>query len=312
MKRKIRERLLSSGALAVGFARAGEICPEVDEAYGEWISQGNHGEMAYLERHRPLRRHTDSVLPGANTVISLAFSYTPSEWRPPELPYIAAYAYGDDYHIALRERLTSLIKEFQEEFGGKWRICIDSAPVAERYWAVKSGIGRRSVNSNVIIDEYGSFCFLVEILTTIEIEPDPSPMNTGIGCMGCGKCVEVCPGKAINGDGTIDARLCINYLTIEKKSEFSEEEKETIRKGTGHLYGCDLCQRVCPHNQGITPVALNCFKLRDFIKKLTPDRIQTLSETDFRQLFRQSPLLYAGIERLKRNAECLNSMALKK
>lgn len=312
MKEEIREKLLAAGAVAAGFAEAGEIDPHVHEQYAKWIGEGWHGEMAYLERHIPLRRHTDNVLPGAKTVISLAFSYAPQEWRAEELPAVAAYAYGEDYHIVLRERLSPIVREFQKEWGGKWRICIDSAPVAERYWALKSGIGKKGLNGSIIIENCGGLCFLVEILTTIIFPPDYPSNET---CIQCGKCRIVCPGKAIKDDGTIDARRCINYLTIEKKGEFSESEKSLLSHGSGHLFGCDLCFRSCPHNHLPSQHTSSHSKsdkkshslfppLAD-IACLTPDKILRMTFSSFQTTFSRSPLSYSGLPLLIRNAKAL-------
>lgn len=250
MKEKIRKILINTGAKAVGFASAGEIDNCAHEYFKTWVEEGFHGEMAYLERHIPLRHHTDHVLEGAKTVISLAFSYVPEKWRPINLPMIAAYAYGDDYHKVIRKILRPAVRQLQELFGGKWRICVDSAPVAERFWALKSGIAKKAVNNCVIVEGCGGLCFLAEILTTIVLDPDQS--STG-GCLGCGACIKACPAKALSENGHFDARKCINYLMIEKKSVLTPEEKSLIDSGAGHIYGCDRCLRVCPHNKDLIP-----------------------------------------------------------
>lgn len=299
IKEEIFNSLLDAGASAVGFAKAGKISSEVETQYKNWIGEEFHGEMGFLERHIPLRQHTDNVLQGAKTIISLAFSYVPAEWKTLS---IAAYAYGEDYHNVLRKILRPIIKDFQDKYGGKWRVCIDSAPVAERYWAVKSGIGKRGVNGSIIVEDCGSLGFLVEILTTIEIEPDKPSIEK---CDSCGACIKICPGKAIKGDGTIDARKCINYLTIEKKGDFTEKEKMTVSSNEGHLFGCDLCLRVCPHNIGLAPSGINEFNYSEEIRKLTPLDIINMGKDEFKDLFSKSPLLYAGYEKLVRNAQTL-------
>ena len=252
IREDVRSVLLSAGAVAVGFSEAGDISMGVAEDYERWIGEGCHGEMGYLERHVPLRLNTDHVLPGARTVISLAYSFRPKEWRDESLPYISAYAYGPDYHVVLREIFNPVIARLKEELGGKWRLCIDSAPVAERYWALKSGIGKRGLNCAVIVDGCGPLCFLAEILTTIEIPPDrgvteetdASDLVAG-WCSRCGRCLEVCPTGALRGDGTMDARRCINYLMIEKKSPLTESEQKIVDSPPGHLLGCDRCLKVC-------------------------------------------------------------------
>lgn len=250
MKEEIRKQLLETGAVAVGFAKAGEIDEATHEYFKNWVGEGYNGEMGYLERHIPLRRHTDYVLPEANTVISLAFSYAPNEWRPLELPMISAYAYGEDYHKTLRRILKPVVRNFEEKYGGRWRICIDSAPVSERYWAVKSGIGYRGLNGCIIVDGCGPLCFLAEILTTLRFPPDESDEATlhSVMCSRCGKCVESCPTKALQPDGTFIATRCINYLMIEKKTPLTSSEQAIISTPPGYLLGCDRCLRPCPHN----------------------------------------------------------------
>ena len=302
MKDEIRRLLMDSGALAVGFATAGEVDPDCRDSFKAWVRGGNHAGMAYLERHVNLRSHTDNVLPDAKTVISLAYSYVPKTKRDARSSMIAPYAYGDDYHLVLREILKPRVEELREKYGGKWRICIDSAPVAERYWALKSGIGIKGLNGNVIVKGAGSFCYLAEVLTTLEIEADAESAQV---CEGCGKCVAACPGKALKADGLIDANLCINYLTIEKKGDFASAEGELTGKVGNSLYGCDLCMKVCPHNRCQKETNIKSFLLRDEIRTLTPEEVMTMDEETFKRRFSRSPLLYAGYEKLKRNSENL-------
>lgn len=302
MKEDIRNRLLEAGASSVGFSSAGNIDQAVAENFDRLIGEGWHGEMSYLSRHAELRKNTGHILSGASTVISLAFGYRPSEWLPEGKPMIASYAYGDDYHVVIREKLFPVIKSIQDVYGGKWRLCIDSAPLSERYWAVTSGIGIRGLNGAVITPQNGCLCFLAEILTTLSIESD-RPM-TG-DCGKCGRCLDACPAGALNGDGMVTAKKCINYLTIEKKGEFTEEEKKLLRKDGGYLYGCDRCLRVCPHNQGEGHDVTSVFCLREEIASLTPEKIMEMDEEEFKRIFKRSPLLYAGYERLRRNASVL-------
>lgn len=303
MKETIREFLLSSGATAVGFAKAGKIDESVGKQYDAWIKEGCHGEMSYLERHSPFKEHTDHVLPEAATVISLAFGYSPERWRTPDLPLIAAYAYGEDYHIVIREKLFPIIRDLKAKYGGKWRLCIDSAPIAERYWAVKSGIGIRGINGSVISRDGNGFCFLAEILTTLEIEPDKPSADW---CCKCGACIKECPSKAIRGDGTIDSRRCINYLTIEKKNELNQSELSIISSGkTGFLYGCDLCLRMCPHNKTSLTSSKSIFKADERIMNLTLEEILSMTTEEFKKRHPRSPILYAGFSKLRNIADIL-------
>lgn len=305
MKEEIRKKILEAGASAVGFAKSGAPSSQVIQNFEKWIENEMHGDMAYLQRHIPLRSHTDNVLPGSKTIISIAFSYVPLKYREENLPAIACYAYGEDYHDVIRKKLNPLINKFKEIYGGEWRICIDSAPVEERYWAVKSGIAKRGINGNVIVEACGSLCFLAEILTTLEIDPDREKSGK---CIGCGKCIEICPAGAITGDGTIDARLCINYISIEKKGELSEDEKFLMRKGKGTLYGCDRCLLICPHNQSVLPSSINEFKAKEFIIDFTLEKALLISEEEFNEKFKKSSLKRAGYAGIKRNAEAIKKL----
>ena len=304
MKDYVKGRLLDAGAVAVGFAKAGAVSDDLQRDYFEWIAEGMHAEMDYLKRHLPLKSHTDSVLPGAKTVISMAFGYKPDSIPGEPSSLVAPYARVEDYHLVIRERLMPVVEEFKGKFGGEWRICIDSAPVAERYWALQAGLGRKGLNGAVIVEGVGSYCFLAEILTTLEAEADtPDPGE----CDRCGRCVRECPGKAICGDGRIDAGKCINYLTIEKKSDFTGSDIEILKRGKFPLFGCDICMRVCPHNRetgndGKSRNLDDIFPQVAEIETLTPEKILGMEPAEFKQKFSRSPLYYAGLKRLRRNA----------
>ena len=296
MRERIRSMILSCGASACGFACAGDIPEECDSQFREWIASGHHAGMDYLERHVLLRRNLSNVLEGVSTVISVAFDFSLPDSSFP----VAGYAVGKDYHKTLRQILKAPCADISVMTGGRTRVCIDSAPVAERYWAVKSGIGIRGVNGSVIIPGHGSCCFLAEILLTAFLPPD-SPGSGEIECGRCGACVRLCPMGAISGDGTIDSRKCLNYLTIEHKGSFPDEaENLTLVK----LFGCDVCLGVCPHNH-------NCKGRKvypDFlpmprITGLTKERIKEMTEEEYDILLQGSPLRRAGLSGLRRNAE---------
>lgn len=301
MKDAIRNLISEAGACAVGFASAGLIEDCVAEDYGRWIGEGCNAGMGYLERHAPLRRDTGNVLSGAMTVISAAFSYAPAQRRDDGMPVISCYAYGEDYHDVLRRRLTPAVERMKREYGGDWRICIDSAPLAERYWAMRGGIGRLGRNGSVIIDGYGGLCFLAEILTTLEIEPDRASEKA---CAGCGACVAACPTGALRPDGTVDARRCLNYLTIEHRGEWTVEMAEAMHteKGRNTLYGCDICQRVCPHNHDIPATDIEEFRLSEKLSALSAADVIGMSREEFSSFFKGSAIKRARYEGLTRNA----------
>ncbi len=296
----IRKSLLDTGAVAVGFAAAVPIDSAVAADYDNWITSGCNAGMDYLARHAPLRRDPTNVLEGAKTVISTAFSYNPSVRRSAHLPVIATYAYGDDYHDVLRRRLSPAITTLREALGGEWRICTDTAPLPERYWAMRAGIGRLGLNGSIIIDGYGSRIFLAEILTTVEIIPDvPSTRR----CMECGVCLKTCPGKAIGRNCHIDARRCLSYLTIEHKGDFpSDADVVHTPSGRHTLYGCDICIEVCPHNRNIPPTAIPEFALRPDIATLTAEQAVVMTQSQFSELFRGSAIKRARLVGLQRNA----------
>lgn len=306
----ICKAVMASGAVAVGFAEAEETDAGVAGQYESWIASGAAAGMDYLVRHAQLRRHPRNVLENVRGIVSIAYSYAPAEWRPQELPQIACYAYGQDYHDVLRKRLQPVVEHLKEQLGGEWRICIDSAPLAERYWAVKSGIGRIGKNGSVIVDNFGSYVFLVELLTTLPVgskiaeRASDEPVKR---CEGCDACVRACPQGALKGDGTLDARRCLNYLTIEHRGEWEGESAEAMQTAMGvrTLYGCDICQRVCPHNRDVPPTVIAEFAPSSFILALDKDTALSLDQESFSRHFKGSPIKRAKLVGLLRNARNL-------
>lgn len=307
-KSVIRDRIIEAGAVAVGFAAAGDVDSSVISQYREWIAQGNHAEMDYLRRHADLKVNPSSVLPDAATVISVAFSYAPVRFRDSRLPQIACYAYGDDYHDVIRRRLNPVVDSLKQEMGGEWRICIDSAPIAERYWALKSGIGIRGMNGSIMVEGAGGYVFLAEIVTTIPITPD---LSSSAECEKCGACRKACPQNALLADGTVDSRRCLNYLTIEHRGEWQGEFAGNMQGDVAGntLYGCDICLRVCPHNKNVVPTSINEFIAREDITGLTADAAATMTQEQFSKVFKGSPIKRAKLAGLQRNA--LNVLRLK-
>lgn len=305
MKRRIKKILRESGAVAIGFAKAGKIEDDEIIRYSKWIESGKHASMDYLCRNAVLRQHTDNVLPGAQTVISLAFSYIPIYWREMSKPAIAAYAYGDDYHEVVRKRLLPLISKLKDDLGGEWRVCVDSAPLAERYWALKSGIGKLTKSGNVWVAGGGTMCFLVEILTTLSLECD-QPSNPDLNiCGGCNVCIDNCPGKTLIKGESLDAGKCVSYLTIEKKGNYRNDEIESLKSEIykkGFLFGCDLCVRFCKLNKNLQPTNIPEFSIRQEIINLEVEDIKMMEDSDFSKRFSHSPIKRAKIDGLKRNA----------
>lgn len=255
MKTAVSERLASllreAGAVAFGVAQAAPVEPEEWKRFEWWLRRSWQAGMEYMRNYPEIRRDPRLLLDGAQSIVSIAFNY-----RQPN-PYegqVAAYALGEDYHKVLRRRLKDVVTRLRDEFGGQWRVCIDSAPILERYWAVKCGVGRRSpLHGNVIIEGVGSMVFLAELITTLQLEPcsENFVMARAQGSphllmKGKPKCYP-CPTGALRPGGMVDARRCINYLTIEKRDALSDEEREMVGDA---LFGCDACLRKATENAG--------------------------------------------------------------
>lgn len=297
---EILQRILSrQGVHHFAVCRAGTVDTESEKRYRRWLEEGCNASMDYLSRHADLRSDPRLLLQGAQSVICCAVSY----WHPQasQTPYFAAYALGSDYHEVLRRRLSAAAAEITEAFGGETRVCIDTAPVDERYWAEHSGLGVTGRNGCLIVGNCGSMCFLGEILTTIEL-PCHSSEKKLHTCGDCGKCIRACPTGALRGDGTVDARRCLSYLTIEHRGDFAE--------GTdlhGRLYGCDICAKVCPHNALPEVTDIAEFVPREEVVALTPEQVASMSQEDFSRIFTHSAVKRAKLEGLRRNARTLLS-----
>lgn len=237
------------GACAVGFATAGEVPTEVKERYEMWLAAGHEAGMGYMHNHMDLRCDPRKVLEGCRSVICVAFSYATGAVRDSQLPVISEYALLPDYHDWVKRRVReSGIGELlgEENFG--WRICVDSAPVAERYWGWRAGLGIIGDNGMLIVPGVGSKVILAEILTTAELAA--STPITG-DCGHCGRCSRACPAEALGEEGLIDCNYCLSYLSIEHKGAWEDERHLSAmhtEAGRNTLFGCDLCVSVCPHN----------------------------------------------------------------
>lgn len=293
MKEWIRECLSKSGACAVGFAAAGSVEEGEWSLFEDWLRRGDNAGMEYMHNYPGLRRDPRMLEDGTRSVISLAFNYKPETWRDDSHGMIASYAYGKDYHKVIRKLLKEPLRVIGERFpDAQFRVCVDSAPVLERYWALKSGVGYRGDNGCVIVPGFGSMVFLAEVLTNLEIEPD-APLE--MDCGHCGACRRTCPGNALTD--TIDCRRCLSYLTIEHRGEISDPEGRAVmetRAGQQTIFGCDRCLRVCPHNRTAPPTEIEAFRPLPQVLELTRSRLDELraqGEEAFRAHFAGSPIL---------------------
>lgn len=301
-KETLRSRLLEAGAVAVGFADAAPLPESEIRSLDDWIAAGCNAGMDWMARHAALRADPANVLPGVRTVISCAFSYTPLEVRDPGLPHISRYAYGEDYHTVLRDVITEALADTMP--AGEWRVCVDSAPLSERYWATRAGIGFLGDNGALIVPDVGCEVFLAEILTTMAYDADEP---TAGECLHCGACRTACPTGAMLPSGRIDCSRCISYLTIEHRGEWSDPEAiraMTTPAGHNALFGCDACVSACPLNSGRHDLTLSRFRPLPQVMVLGKE-IPDCSNRGFVRLFSGSALLRAGRQGLMRNARNL-------
>ncbi len=211
----IRRLVIEAGAVRAGVVTLGPVDSYAEELYRNWLAEGRHGEMGYLEKYAEVRHDPRLLLEGARSMIVAAFNYYGGEPEVSQPLKWARYAVGRDYHEEVRERLGRVAEAITAATGAQCRVTVDTAPLRERYWAVKAGVGFLGINNQLIVPEAGSWCVLGEIITTLELEADePDTRN----CLGCMRCVKACPGHALDGHGGMDARRCMSYLSIEKKN----------------------------------------------------------------------------------------------
>lgn len=294
---RIKSQAASLGFDACGFAAAAPVDDEAVQRYDRWVQQGHHGCMQWAAGHRDLRRDPSMLLEGAQTVISLALNYYPAKFQPQGTLRVAYYAYGRDYHEVLREKLTSLARFIEQTTCCATRPCVDSAPIRERYWAQRAGLGFVGRNNCLIIPGRGSFFFLGEIVTTARLHPDEPCTGS---CGDCGRCVKACPSGALGKDGAVDATRCLSCLLIENHDE---QLPAWVGDVIGdRVVGCDECQLCCPHNAHAVATSIEDFAPTDAVMTLTRERILEMTGGDFKRTFAHSAISRLRIKTLRRNA----------
>jgi epoxyqueuosine reductase len=285
-----------------GIARAVSL-DEDARRLERWLGQGFHGGMGYMENHFEMRVDPRKLVPGARSVITLLKNYFPGEQQQPELK-IARYAWGEDYHEVIRAQLNGLLSEAQTAIGGiAGRGFVDSAPVLERSWAQRSGLGWIGKNGNLINKGAGSYFFIATLITDIELEYD-DPFARDF-CGSCTKCIDACPTDAILPDKTINGSQCISYFTIELKEALIPGEMQG--RFDNWLFGCDVCQEVCPWNRFSKPHQETAFTPIPEILDLKSQDWEAMSEEAFRKIFKRSPLSRAKHKGILRNLRFLKS-----
>ena len=264
----------------------------------QWLAKGMHGNMQYMENHFDMRIDPTKLVPGAKSVITLLLNYFPEKQQHSEMPKIAKYAYGKDYHEVIRDKMKELIRLMKETIGEvNGRGFVDSAPVLERAWAVKSGLGWVGKNGNLINKQQGSFFFIATLITDLELEYD-SPYVKDF-CGTCTKCIDSCPTDAILPDKVIDGSKCISYFTIELKEALIPESMNG--KFDKWMFGCDTCQDVCPWNRFSKRTNEEAFTPIPAILNFSFNQWEELTEESFKEIFKQSPLRRSKFAGIKRN-----------
>jgi epoxyqueuosine reductase len=299
------EALLKELALEQGFQLAGiaslSQTPEHLPYLNEWLELGYAGEMAYLERQKDKRLDPALVLPGAKSMLCLGLLYNtghPLSIEGPRRPWVSRYAWGDDYHGVLQQKLKGLEAAIRRALPGDYAMKSygDTGPVSEKAWAAAAGLGWVGKNTNLIAGEKGSWFFLAEILLTLDLRPDAPAKDL---CGSCRKCLDACPTDAFPEPYVLDARRCVSYLNIEKRGEIPED----LQQGIGYnLYGCDICQDVCPWNHWKLLSPEPAFQPRPENLKPDLDKLRNLADDEFSRLYHGSAMKRTKAEGLRRNA----------
>jgi len=306
LTRQARSEWVKSTASAMGLmdcriARAERL--ETEERFLEdWLSRGFHGKMDYLEGHFDLRVDPRKLVPGAKSVIVLTMNYFPEEELELEAPKLSKYAYGRDYHKVIKKRLKSFLAQIREQFGEvQGRGFVDSAPVMEKAWAKKAGVGWMGKHTNILSKQKGSFYFLAVLITDLDLASD-GPVTDH--CGSCTACIDACPTDAIVEPYVLDASKCISYFTIELKDR--ELPSEFQGKFNDWMFGCDICQDVCPWNRFSKPHQEDAFHPKEALKGMDLEQWSKIEEDKFNELFEGSAVKRTKYSGLKRNIRFLN------
>jgi epoxyqueuosine reductase len=296
--------LVKSLAIQYGFSYCG-ISKAVkldDDAHRleNWLNKSMHGAMKYMENHFELRVDPTKLVPGAKSVITLLFNYFPPGVTQGSSYKISRYAYGNDYHDVIRPKLRQMLTDLEAKIGKiEGRGFVDSAPVLERTWALRSGLGWIGKNGNIINKTAGSYFFIATLITDLELEYD-DPYSKDY-CGSCTRCIDACPTNAIKPGKLIDGSSCISYFTIELKDAILPNSMKG--RFDNWMFGCDICQEVCPWNRFSTPHEHHDLKPDHAILDLTDDEWTSMTEEKFKFIFRNSPIKRTGFKGLMRNLQ---------
>jgi epoxyqueuosine reductase len=298
---KIKLAAQKLGFLSCGISKADFLEDEAPRLE-QWLSQGHNGSMYYMERNFDKRLDPRILVPGAKSIVSLLLNYhTDQKQIDPEAPKISSYAYGVDYHSVIKKKLKKMMKIIHREIGEvNGRVFVDSAPVMDKAWAAKSGLGWVGKNTNLISKKVGSFFFIAELILDLELEYD---LPVADHCGSCTACIDACPTEALIKPYQIDGSKCISYLTIELKESIPSEFQG---KMDNWAFGCDVCQTVCPWNRFSTPNDESAFKPQSDLLSLSKKEWEEMTESVFNTVFKNSAVKRTKFNGLKRNIKFLS------
>lgn len=299
----IKKTAVQLGFDFCGIAKAIHLSDDARRLEG-WLNKGMHGNMKYMENHFDLRVDPQKLVPGAKSVITLLLNYYPEEKQPAGLPKISKYAYGQDYHEVIREKINIFYALLQDEVGEiHGRGFVDSAPVLERAWAQKSGLGWIGKNANLLTKQQGSWFFIATLIVDLELEADENKVNDY--CGSCTKCIDSCPTDAILPGRVVDGSKCISYFTIELKDALIPDNMKG--RFDNWAFGCDICQDVCPWNSFAKPTKELKFTPLPAVFNFSSADWEELTEEKFKKVFANSPIKRTKFKGIKRNLTFLQS-----
>jgi epoxyqueuosine reductase len=296
----IKTKAKELGFSACGISRA-EMLDEEARRLEQWLNAGMHGKMGYMENHFDKRVDPRKLVDGAKSVISVLQNYFPSRTQSDQsAPVLSRYAYGTDYHFVIKEKLRELLSFINISIGEvHGRVFVDSAPVLDRAWAARSGLGWIGKNTNLLVKQSGSFFFIGELIVDIDLGTD-GPVKDY--CCRCRRCIDACPTGAIVAPRTLDARKCLSYLTIEYKGELPADMKGKMKN---RMYGCDICQDVCPYNKKSVPHNEPLFEPKAGLLEMGPVEWQNLDRGKFKHYFTNTAVWRIRYQQLRRNIDFL-------
>jgi epoxyqueuosine reductase len=295
----IKEEAMRLGFMSCGVSKA-DFLEEEAPRLENWLQKKQHGSMLYMENHFDKRLDPRLLVDGAHSVVTVLLNYYPEESQNPDSYKISKYAYGADYHTVIKDKLKALLFFIQAHYGEvHGRAFVDSAPVMDKAWAVKSGLGWMGKNSNVLTKKTGSFYFIAELILDINLEPDTPTTDH---CGSCTACIDACPTQAIVAPYVVDGSKCISYFTIELKEAFPDGIGKQF---DDWMFGCDVCQDVCPWNRFSKPHTEPNFKLLPAIKTFSKKDWEEITEDVFVEVFKNSPLKRSKWSGIQRNISAL-------